>query len=523
MLEKYSVVFGDGKSHAGYNPSASAVPSYNYSASGGASAFLQERQRQQQQRERLERRRAEIEQANRSYVSYNSSTADYHYQIPPQTFPPNNPTSEEMKYPQSDTGFIGTVGNVGIADRGLVTFNQGSWYDPGAEDDEAALSAKLDEVSLAEHSWDDSLAHLEASKSTPVRDPERRGRSSLTTKMRSLLDRASSSVMSGTRRSKAKTAVAPSPSVEFEPSLMDESQVEAYLPARPASRPRSRSRSPSADRHPHQRQHRSRPPSSSHLSRRPSPALDGPARRRASPSGQSSSAKRLQKMHRQQQQQQQLQFQGPGSSSNFQSIRKMRQISRKLQPAAEGVGYAYPELVSTNHTGVGPGAQARAVETAPHSQQHCTLQSAIPGAPLSTPERLHEEGANYRAYLLLSPDDKPPVLDILANLERTPAAPNSPARARARPGAPLAAAEGALHGGRNNRRSLSNRRPVRDATTTPADPVPAPLATPMNSDYANAGYTTQLTGVAPADGPYYTGPRTDSAALAARKGKRAAI
>lgn len=228
-------------------------------------------------------------------------------------------------------------------------------------------------------------------------------------------------------------------------------------------------------------------------------------------------------MHRQQQQQQQLQFQGPGSSSNFQSIRKMRQISRKLQPAAEGEGYAYPELVSTNHTGVGPGAQARAAaDTAPLAPPHRTLQSATPGAPLSTPERLHEESANFRAYLLLSPDDKPPVLDILANLDRTPAAAsNFSEGAHSRLGAHFSVADGALHGGRNNRRSLSNRRPVRDATVTTA-PVPAPLATPMNSDYANVGHSAQLTGIAPADGPYHAGPPAGSAAPA-RKGKRAAI
>jgi hypothetical protein len=141
---------------------------------------------------------------------------------------------------------------------------------------------------------------------------------------------------------------------------------------------------------------------------------------------------------------------------------------------------------------------------------------------MSTPERLHEESANFRAYLLLSPDEKPPVLDILANLDRAPAVPLFvDGDAPQRPSAQASTAHGALHGGRNNRRSLSNRRPVREAGV-PA-PVPTPLATPMNSDYAYTGYTTQLTGIAPAEGPHHAAPRSDTATPPVRKGKRAAV
>jgi hypothetical protein len=418
MLEKYSAVFGDSRTHAGGEPSLSAVPAY--SAAGGAAAFLVERQnKKQRQLERERKKAAEYDYANNSFASYASSLgADFNYQLPaPAGY------AEETKTHLAET--VGRVGNVGIAGTGLVTFNQGSWYNPNegegdtADEEDAALSAKLDEVSLAEPSlasYDSPQLGLGYEGST-TGDLAGRGGSitggRLSSQLRRMLDRASQGVLSVAKASRGR--VTP----QFENTPYEAGRYDAREPAQNAhspqvqrTRPLSRAPSPGSRDYPDRHQLPSREQETPQAPRRPPTSSAGPARDGLVPAA--VAVNRLQRMQRRHN----TRYRLPTSDAEFQSMRRVRQMSRKLlQPDAD-VGYAFPELVAASHLGEGPGAQAQSVTRAPHGRSD-------EAAAVSSPVHWQEESGQFRAYMVTAADEKLPAVDILSRAEHRPLQPTA--------------------------------------------------------------------------------------------------
>ena len=321
-----------------------------------------------------------------------------------------------MKSPQNDLG----GGKVGIAGTGIVTFNQGSWYDPtGAEDEDDNINAKLDEMSLAEpsvHSWDDSEM-----------DPK--SRKGISAKISNMLVRVGGTPTNkGSKRmSKSKYSSNHSPSASptnaFETptrswasspthaqGIADESEVRT----RDRSASKTHNRRPSGDRKSLQ-------------------ANTGPQRAAVVPAV--VAATRLHRMHRQG-------TSGPGTAG-APSLRKLRQIARKVKTPGE-VDTAPQESVLENAVlrGQGPGVHAIAQEEGSHS----------PVGPSGAP------------YLMVAADAHLPNLDILANLEHV----SSPNR------------DDDLHVGQSGAHGVVSpqRRVIRPPNTAPD--IVDPLRTPMH-------------------------------------------